>query len=199
MKIARNRLGNLLSGIRKGDIQAGQQDKRDQYRQDDDDDRRGPGRPKRQKREKRVVFELRGKPFGLRDSGRPESIYALCRKWMYGRDDDHDRDEEVPDYPLTVEHSLDLLATKEIYALPPPRYDVALMDPRPSRVVRPETELNVENASADDILKEYKQHWRNVRKEWTNYTKRREERYSRSIQLLSTIYGITQQTTESAE
>ena len=30
MKIARNRLGNLLSGIRKGDIQAGQQDKRDQ-------------------------------------------------------------------------------------------------------------------------------------------------------------------------
>lgn len=35
-----------------------------------------------------VVFELRGKPFGLRDTGQSESIYALCRKWMYGKDDD---------------------------------------------------------------------------------------------------------------
>jgi hypothetical protein len=34
------------------------------------------------------VFELRGKPFGLRDTGQSESIYALCRKWMYGKDDD---------------------------------------------------------------------------------------------------------------
>jgi hypothetical protein len=44
-----------------------------------------------------VVFELRGKPFGLRDSGKPESIYALCRKWMYGKDDAADDELEALD------------------------------------------------------------------------------------------------------
>lgn len=41
-----------------------------------------------------VVFELRGKPFGLRDSGYPESIYSLCRKWMYGKDDEPEAEKD---------------------------------------------------------------------------------------------------------
>lgn len=87
---------------------------------------------------------------------------------MYGRDDDHDRDEEDTkyEYQPPVEHSLDLLATKEIFALPPPRHDVPLMDPRPVKLVqRPNMNMNVTRMDSDALLKEYKNHWKNVRKE----------------------------------
>lgn len=55
-----------------------------------------------------VVFELRGKPFGLRDSGYPESIYSLCRKWMYGKDDEPEpeKEEELPSYHASRYQSL---------------------------------------------------------------------------------------------
>lgn len=57
-----------------------------------------------------VVFELRGKSFGIRDVEQSESIYSLCRKWytqnkfvinifvfrMYGKDDDKQMPEDIP-------------------------------------------------------------------------------------------------------
>lgn len=52
-----------------------------------------------------IIFELRGKPFGLRDSGQSESIYTLCRKWMYGKDEEPEKTEEA-EYPPPSDSSL---------------------------------------------------------------------------------------------
>lgn len=110
MKQARNRLGHLLSGIRTGDSQSALAYREEQVVLDEAEEeiKRGPGRPKKTRREKRmiysnlvisslgVVFELRGKSFGIRDVEQSESIYSLCRKWLYGKDDDIKPPEEVP-------------------------------------------------------------------------------------------------------
>uniref|UniRef100_A0A915DAM8 Antolefinin n=1 Tax=Ditylenchus dipsaci TaxID=166011 RepID=A0A915DAM8_9BILA len=194
MKHARYRLGNLLSVIRKGEIVV------DAPREEiepafDEEVKRGPGRPKKLKREKRVVFELRGKPFGLRDSGYPESIYALCRKWMYGKDDEPEieKEEEQP-YSVPRFQSLDLMATKEIFSLPLPRHDIPLMDPRPQKVLRSEPITSYDKENTKKNLENYCSHWKNVKKSWSQYNRKREQRYSNSIQLLRTVYGIAQQT-----
>lgn len=53
-----------------------------------------------------MVFELRGKPFALRDSGRREGVYALCRNWMRGSDDDRPREKREIDHPEPSDDSL---------------------------------------------------------------------------------------------
>ena len=75
----------------------------------------------RRKRERRVVFELRSKPFELHDRKREMALYELCRLWVGGRDDGTDpADRELPSHtnvknePMGVldDARLDLLATK---------------------------------------------------------------------------------------
>jgi hypothetical protein len=139
-----------------------------------------------------VIFELRGKPFGLRDSSQSESIYALGRKWMYGKEEEAERLDES-EYPPPSEHSLDLLATKEIYALPRPRYEVPLMDPRPQKIPRAVNNPHLNLDNIDDIIGDYQRHWKRVKASWTDYNEKREERYANSINLLRTVHQIAQQ------
>jgi len=138
-----------------------------------------------------VVFELRGKPFGLRDSGQQESIYALCRKWMYGKDDEPQEPEKYDEqFNQPRFQSLDLLATKDIFALPLPRQEVTLMDPRPQKVPRSEPIPVGKTDNQQEMLENYKHHWKCVKKSWSQYNRKREQRYSNSIGLLRTVYGI---------
>ncbi|MFH4980177.1 hypothetical protein AB6A40_006886 [Gnathostoma spinigerum] len=196
-KFARNRLGHLLTGIRTGEIQPNNRiarGSRNGTLDYDDDVGGGPGRPKKfQRRERRVVFELRGKPFGLRDSGHNEAVFTLCRTWMRGREDDHlKEDEPEVHYPAPDDDSLDLLATKEIRALPGPDESKPLMSPVPPPLVNSiQTEVDIN--SADSILNQHMQHWKAVKKHWHDYSKIRDDRYTKSIQLLETVYGIAQQ------
>lgn len=53
-----------------------------------------------------MVFELRGKPFALRDSGRREGVYALCRNWMRGNDDERPREKREVEHPEPPDDSL---------------------------------------------------------------------------------------------
>lgn len=53
-----------------------------------------------------MVFELRGKPFALRDSGRREGVYALCRNWMRGSDDERPREKREIEHPEPPDDSL---------------------------------------------------------------------------------------------
>ncbi|KAK6036008.1 hypothetical protein COOONC_26487 [Cooperia oncophora] len=84
MKFARDRLGNLLTSIRQGEAPwLNPMDRKPTV--ETVELRRGPGRPRKvQSKDKQVVFELRGKPFGLRD-GHTDSMYQLCRAWMRGK------------------------------------------------------------------------------------------------------------------
>ncbi|VDM50990.1 unnamed protein product [Toxocara canis] len=110
MKFARTRLGHLLSGIRTGEIQAGSQPARGLRRGLDVDDEVSHAHARMRKalrRERRVVFELRGKPFGLRDSGHNEAIFSLCRTWMRGKEEDVPKEEEPEmQYPQPNDDSL---------------------------------------------------------------------------------------------
>nr|CAD2197820.1 unnamed protein product [Meloidogyne enterolobii] len=201
---ARSRLGSLLGQIRKGESSQTNsnelQNSRDQLDIYEEYDSKTGGtiRSRKMRREKRVVFELRGKPFGLRDTGRSESIYALCRKWMYGKDDEPLDQEsgylEEQEYEPHFNKSLDLMATREINALPPPLHEVPLMDPRPQKVMRFEPPANEEITSKEKTLEEYRRHWKRVKKNWLDYNQKRQLRYKNSLQLLRTVYGIAQQT-----
>uniref|UniRef100_A0A915LJK4 Uncharacterized protein n=1 Tax=Meloidogyne javanica TaxID=6303 RepID=A0A915LJK4_MELJA len=181
---ARSRLGSLLGQIRKGESSQTNsnelQNSRDQLDIYEEYDSKTGGtiRSRKMRREKRVVFELRGKPFGLRDTGQSESIYALCRKWMYGKDDEPLDQEsgylDEQEYEPHFNKSLDLMATREINALPPPLHEIPLMDPRPQKVMRFEPPANEEITSKEKTLEEYRRHWKR--------------------QLLRTVYGIAQQT-----
>ncbi|KAL3093727.1 hypothetical protein niasHS_006289 [Heterodera schachtii] len=258
--MARNRLGNLLGQIRKGEgngtnaatggramkgmhgrrivvVGGGDDQQLDEMEEADIDseldDRHGTRQQrqqyggKRMRREKRVVFELRGKAFGLRDSAQPESVYALCRKWMYGRDEERQTTEQQQDEWEAEEHqqrteagdgrpsfafgaignghrSLDLMATKDIFALPPPRADgPPLLDPRPQRLIRrvdiqsqtaQQQQQRSDQQQMDTLLDDHLQHWKRVKQNWCEYGRKREQRYADSLQLLRTVYGIAQQT-----
>uniref|UniRef100_A0A915C8H6 Uncharacterized protein n=1 Tax=Parascaris univalens TaxID=6257 RepID=A0A915C8H6_PARUN len=198
MKFARTRLGHLLSGIRTGEIQAGTQPARGLRRPggvdiEDDVSQAHARMRKALRRERRVVFELRGKPFGLRDNGHNEAIFSLCRTWMRGKEEELPKDDEPEvQYPQPTDDSLDLLATKEILALPRP-HDMPEASPAPPAFPKtpsgPELDINNSQALLNDLLP----HWRAVKKNWCDYTKIRDKRFEKSIRLLETVYGIAQQ------
>uniref|UniRef100_A0A914V5E1 Uncharacterized protein n=1 Tax=Plectus sambesii TaxID=2011161 RepID=A0A914V5E1_9BILA len=221
MKFARNRLGNLLSGMRGSDVpppiarlqqnRESPYDSGDEYADEDSrkdpfafggdstgrrgmSGRRGRG-PGRRPRERRVVFELRGKPFELRDSGKEEAVFSLCRTWMRGKEDDIVKNEpDEPNlYPQPADDCLDLLATKEIHSLPHPRSDVAEPPLVPAYVKKAATPAQLDVNDARAIISDYMPHWRATKKRWTEHTKLREKRYSKSIQLLETVFSIAQQ------
>uniref|UniRef100_A0AC35FDU3 Uncharacterized protein n=1 Tax=Panagrolaimus sp. PS1159 TaxID=55785 RepID=A0AC35FDU3_9BILA len=205
MKNARNRLGNLLSGIRKGDIGTFA-DKDDELDNDHGYNRKGPGRPKRSKRERRIIYELRNKVFSVRDTYAIEPIYPLMRKWLYGCDDDlPPASDDLPPSPderhlpgsssLISEDSLDLLATKEIHKMPEP---LPLSDDTvpPMKIFSSIVNPLPEGSSARDLLKENISAWKNCKKQHKKYMETRELKYEPSINLLKTVHAITQQTTQ---
>lgn len=57
-----------------------------------------------------------------------------------------------------------MLATKEIHALPLPRPEIPLMDPRPQKVLRQEPIEMKKTANIEEMLEDYRRHWKNVKK-----------------------------------
>ncbi|KAI6205704.1 hypothetical protein M3Y94_00822600 [Aphelenchoides besseyi] len=198
MKFARNRLDNLLSGIRSGDGPSALIYREDNYKilnVEEEEVRRGPGRPRKPRREKRVVFELRGKSFGIRDVEQSESIYSLCRKWMYGKDDEIQPPVELPP-PLPNNISLDLMATKTIYSLPAPAQHVPVAPNCPDvpEFISQFDDHTAKEQDPEVLLAEHLQHYKNVKQCFNEHKERRRERYKKSIELLRTVHKIAQQT-----
>lgn len=193
MKFARSRLGHLLNGIRTGEIQTTLQPaKRKNSPGDFEDLTSLQKRPKKLLRRERVVFELRGKPFSLRDTGRSEAVYSLCRTWMRGKEEERPKNEinneEIPEPP---QDSLDLLATKEINALPRP-HDNLPADPAPPPLLKKPSDTAT-FVTVEQLLQDSLPHWREVKRNWCDYAKIRDKRFEKSIQLLETVYTIAQQ------
>uniref|UniRef100_A0AAF5PPK5 Uncharacterized protein n=1 Tax=Wuchereria bancrofti TaxID=6293 RepID=A0AAF5PPK5_WUCBA len=192
MKFARTRFGHLLDGIRSGEIQTGIQ-ARSRARSPEEMERDLLERPKKSLRResRRMVFELRGKPFALRDSGRREGVYALCRNWMRGSDDERPREKREVEHPEPPDDSLDLLATKEIWALPRP-HDRIRIEPAPPPLYI-STKIKVDTTSSSELLAIYLPHWKKIKKNWNEYSRIRDRRYQKSIRLLNTVFTMNQQ------
>ncbi|GMT18555.1 hypothetical protein PFISCL1PPCAC_9852, partial [Pristionchus fissidentatus] len=204
---ARDRLAVLLGQIRKGDgvtTPVGK-DKKGKL-EEDENERRGPGRPRKLTKNdpRHVIFELRGKGFTLRDSDGIESVYSLCRIWYNTRKEDEkivrdriNREREAKEEEARVaayDDSLDLLATKEIHALPRPRSPVNMpLWPERSERLDGEIELNENTEDDERVRAAYIDHWKNVKKNWVSHQREVDQRFYRSINLLETVYGIAQQ------
>uniref|UniRef100_A0A0K0E0G6 Uncharacterized protein n=1 Tax=Strongyloides stercoralis TaxID=6248 RepID=A0A0K0E0G6_STRER len=93
--------------------------------------------------------------------------------------------------PLFLNDSLDLLATQEIRELPKSRKDIPILPKWPSPLKNNDQD-NVDVENKDDILSNHIKHWKKVRRSWLNYSKIRYPQHSRSMQLLETVYGISQ-------
>ncbi|GMS87943.1 hypothetical protein PENTCL1PPCAC_10118, partial [Pristionchus entomophagus] len=202
---ARDRLSTLLTQIKKGDVVTPVVKEKKSKLDDDESERRGPGRPRKgiKNDPRHVIFELRGKGFTLRDSDGIESVYSLCRIWYNTRKEDDKvardrlaRDREARDEEERVaayDDSLDLLATKEIHALPRPRSPTT-MQLWPQRSERLDAKINVKGAVTDRAVKgAYVNHWKNVKKNWVSHQREVDQRFYRSINLLETVHGIAQQ------
>lgn len=143
------------------------------------------------------MFELRSKPFSVRDNYEYESIYAMMRKWLYGHDDEPMEDEPETPKDLTPppDDSIDLLATKEIYKMPDPMEDPESL-PEMRIVGEYDKQRLGEGATVKELLRENMEGWRSCRKQHAEYMKKREARFQPSMDLLKTIHKITQQTSE---
>ncbi|CEF61967.1 Protein LIN37 family-containing protein [Strongyloides ratti] len=93
--------------------------------------------------------------------------------------------------PLFLNDSLDLLATQEIRELPKSRKDIPVLPKWPSPLKNNDQD-NVDVEDREDILRNHIKHWKKVRRSWLNYSKIRYPQHSRSMQLLETVYGISQ-------
>ncbi|KAI6191362.1 Protein LIN37 family-containing protein [Aphelenchoides bicaudatus] len=99
--------------------------------------------------------------------------------------------------PLPNNVSLDLLATKPIYSLPGPLEHVPFASPYPDELPEFQSQLfdkNQPEPSEGEMLREHIGHWKEVKKCFNEHNEKRRERYAPSIQLLETVFGITQQT-----
>ncbi|CAJ0597422.1 unnamed protein product [Cylicocyclus nassatus] len=192
MKFARDRLGTLLTSMRHGDTPwLNPADRKQSITPPEL--RRGPGRPRKiQNKDKQVVFELRGKPFGLRD-GQTDSMYQLCRAWMRGKASEPP--EPQPVVPPPIDTSLDLLVMRDITALPRARspYPEECEWPDKSTIDKFDATVDPHNLLA--LRQEYARHWKQVKAGWKAHTRRRAQRYHRSIRLLETVYQINQEST----
>ena len=207
MKYARSRLGNLLAGIREnasgveaeGDVGYGELE--EEYAGEDSPRKTvGPGRGRRGRKERKVLFELRGKPFELRDNEREESLFGLCRTWVQGREfypSTTGIEDQLPGIPPAPsedpsEESVEALAMKEVHALPKPNASEPMVvrgQPGPSDVPLE----GVETESRAELLGAYLPHWKAVKRNWQKEGALRERRYARSLALLRTIYNLNAQ------
>ncbi|CAD6188361.1 unnamed protein product [Caenorhabditis auriculariae] len=182
MKFARNRLGNLLTSIKHGESISGSMDLGVV-----DIEERITGRQRRleELEDKRVVFQLRGKPFCLTD-GRTETCYALSRAWVRGETADNVYQENkhreyAPDLPTEV------LATREITAMPmpdPQNHHIPLM---PLIHRQSNEKINADNAR--ELKNDHVRHWKRVKRSWCAHTRKREERFKRSEELLEAMFN----------
>lgn len=191
MKFARNRLGTLLTSIRQGETPwLNSIDKK--QTEESHELRRGPGRPRKmQSKDKQMVFELRGKPFELRD-GRTDSMYQLCRAWVRGKSSDPCEPQVAPSPPGDT--SLDLLVMRDIVALPRARSPYPEKSEWPDKADIDQFDASVNPADMVALRSEYARHWKQVKAGWKLHTRRRAQRYHRSIRLLETVYHINQET-----
>ncbi|VDL78863.1 unnamed protein product [Nippostrongylus brasiliensis] len=160
MKFARDRLGTLLTSIRQGEspwlnaVDKKQTTEPSEYR-------RGPGRPRKShNKDKQVVFELRGKPFSLRD-GQTDSMYQLCRAWMRGKATDPCEPEVPP--PPPIDASLDLLVMRDIVALPRARSPYPEPREWPDKKNIDKFDADVDPQDIEALRAEYARHWRQVK------------------------------------
>ncbi|VDM54834.1 unnamed protein product [Angiostrongylus costaricensis] len=205
MKFARNRLGTLLTSIRQGETPwLNPIDKKQTWiyvnviytflsvREELHEHRRGPGRPRKvQNKDKQMVFELRGKPFELRD-GRKDSMYQLCRAWVRGKSSEPCEPQMAPSPPGDA--SLDLLVMRDIVALPRARSPYPEESEWPDKANIDQFDSSINPADMDALRSEYARHWKQVKAGWKSHTRRRAQRYHRSIRLLETVYHINQDT-----
>ncbi|CAI4229183.1 unnamed protein product [Auanema sp. JU1783] len=193
MKFARNRLGTLLTSIRKGDapsLATNTEQKREEI------DRRGPGRPRKlptsttKSKTGEVIFELRGKSFVLKE-GQESTEYQLVRSWMRGKPAEEDSPVVIPECDPTV--SMDLLATKDVVALPRADSPYLVDTEYPNRDSLDQLNTHINAEDIDGLRNEYARHWRSVKKSWLDHQRRRKARYHKTIGLLETIFTIAQQ------
>ncbi|PAV55556.1 hypothetical protein WR25_20356 [Diploscapter pachys] len=189
-RFARHRLGALLTSIKQGDnATIGQDSEQRQFIEDlTSPSKKGPGRPKKLGKEKQVVFELRGKPFGLED-GRAATEYQLCRAWMRGKSEDVPLPKPLEMPPLEI--PVELLATRDVYTLPPPSGEYPVEEAWPkTQLDKLDSDVNPEDM--DNLKAEYARHWKSIKKQWRTHMRNRSMRYGNSIQLLDLIFQNTQ-------
>ncbi|KAK6745680.1 hypothetical protein RB195_012039 [Necator americanus] len=187
MKFARDRLGTLLTSIRQGDAPFLNTCEKKQIIEPAEL-RRGPGRPRKiQNKDKQVVFELRGKPFSLRD-GHADSMYQLCRAWMRGKDSEPPEPQPVIAPPGDT--SLDLLVMRDIVALPRARspYPEESEWPDKTNIDKFDSKIDPNNMAA--LRQEYARHWKQVKAGWRAHT-RRHTNCPSTTDLLPTITYIS--------
>ncbi|CAB3403538.1 unnamed protein product [Caenorhabditis bovis] len=202
MKFARKRLGNLLTNIKHLPSDAANQINDESLM--DEPEKRPPGRPRKIMRtedpsdygnaydnktanNQYICFELRGKPFGMLD-GRMDSEYQLARAWMRGKLNPEEpmsnskRQEFAPNLPV------EYLACREITAMPKP-----MATPNDDLPIVPlekdEFDKTVNPLDKQAIIAEYTRHWKAVKKGWITHQRKREAKYSRSVELLTKIYN----------
>jgi hypothetical protein len=102
-------------------------------------------------------------------------------------------------HPAYIFHFKDLLATKPIYTLPGPIYDIPPASPYRSPDTLPEFRSKLfgkrqAEPSVDDMLREYVSHWKATKRAINEHSEKRKARYAPSIEVLNTVFSIAQQT-----
>ncbi|CAD5230281.1 unnamed protein product [Bursaphelenchus okinawaensis] len=199
MKHARSRLDHLLTGIRTGESQQTVREESVAPRESEfvDETKKGPGRPRRPRQDNGMVFELRGKSFMMEDNDTEDTVYEMCRRWIYGKHDDSVKIENDPPVePFHEVTSLDLMATKPIYFMPGPDEEAVELPPVPENLP-----VNVQSHEVPDdehglamVMADHIKHWKNVRRCFNEHNEARKARHRRSVDLLRTVYNIAQQT-----
>uniref|UniRef100_A0A0N4ZQP2 BESS domain-containing protein n=1 Tax=Parastrongyloides trichosuri TaxID=131310 RepID=A0A0N4ZQP2_PARTI len=136
-----------------------------------------------------------------------KTLYELARLYMYGNrkktngkeiwDNSHFHNQfynnsmDMEDSNSSLHDSLDLLATKDILELPKPKKDIPL-PPKWPTPIKNDDESVVDIEDKDNILKNHVKHWKKVRQTWLDHNRRKHPQHYRSIQLLETVYGMSQ-------
>jgi len=112
---------------------------------------------------------------------------------MYGKDDDPELEEtgtqslahkisESPAY-----RSLEFATSQDIYKLPEPHYDVQPIESQPALLQQHDGKTaNVTDINS--LLSNHRSHWKNVKKSWIEHGRKRDQRYSNSLEALRTAH-----------
>ncbi|BES97672.1 Lin-37 homolog (Hypothetical protein) [Nesidiocoris tenuis] len=169
------------------------------------------GKYNEEKQQQPFVMKMLERSVDLAQFNENTPLYVICRAWIANQPHQpytltvpppiRPRSPAIKEEPMSPQREEDLV--KDTYSMFAPSYfangDVSIRIPKPvERVTRfpSMSESEADTPSREELLEDNRQHWLRVKKSWRDASHNNEQRYEKSLKILTAMFNKAQRMNE---